>query len=108
MEIARNDLLAGSGSALNEDRRLGRRNRLRHVEHVEPRLARSYRARNVGVILTPNGLFEGPILDAQHSMLRGATENREQLVVLKGLLDVIEGARVHRLHRRLKRYLRGH
>ena len=41
-------------------------------------------------------------------MLGGALEDREQLVVAERLLDVVEGALVHRLHRRLQRRLRGH
>ena len=39
---------------------------------------------------------------------RRALEDRQQLVVAERLLDVIEGALVHRLHRRLQRGLRRH
>ena len=48
------------------------------------------------------------VLDAQLAMLGGALEDREQLVVAERLLDVVEGAFVHRLHRRLQRRLRRH
>src|SRR6185503_16546045 len=41
-------------------------------------------------------------------MLGGAAEDRDELVVPEWLLDVIEGAFIHRLHRRLKRRLRRH
>ena len=41
-------------------------------------------------------------------MLGGAAEDRDQLVVAERLLDVVERALVHRLHRRLQRGLRGH
>src|SRR5947209_12775703 len=41
-------------------------------------------------------------------MLGGATEDRYELVVSEWLLDVIERALVHGLHRRLERRLRGH
>jgi hypothetical protein len=41
-------------------------------------------------------------------MFRRTLENGEQLVVAERLLDVVEGAFVHRLHRRLERSLGGH
>ena len=53
-------------------------------------------------------LTQRAVLHAQLAMLAGALEDREQLVVAERLLDVIEGALVHRLHRRLQRRLRGH
>ena len=41
-------------------------------------------------------------------MLGGTAEDRDELVVAERLLDVVEGASVHRLHRGLQRRLRGH
>src|SRR5215208_2100798 len=41
-------------------------------------------------------------------MFRGAAQDGDQLVVSEWLLDVIEGAFVHRLHSRLQRRLRRH
>jgi len=48
------------------------------------------------------------VLDAQHAVLRGAPEDRDEFVVAERLLDVIERALVHGLHRGLERGLRGH
>ena len=41
-------------------------------------------------------------------MFGGTPDDRHQLVVAERLLDVVERARVHRLHRRLQRRLCGH
>ena len=63
---------------------------------------------DAAALLPANRLLERLVLDAQLAMLGGAAENRHQLVVAERLLDVVERALVHRLHRRLQRRLRRH
>ena len=71
-------------------------------------LARADRPRAALAFVAPDLLLERLVLDAQLAMLGGAAQDRDQLVVAERLLDVIEGAFVHRLHRRLQRGLRRH
>ncbi len=59
-------------------------------------------------LVASNLLLERLVLDAKLPMLGGAPQDRDQLVVAERLLDVVERALVHRLHRRLQRGLRGH
>src|ERR1035437_1990180 len=53
-------------------------------------------------------LLERCVLDAQYAVLRSAPKDRDEFVVAERLLDVIERALVHGLHRGLERGLRGH
>ena len=92
----------------DEHRGIGRRDGLDEPENVEPRLARADRPRDAAALVAPDRLLQRLCSRREASVLGGAAQDRDQLVVAERLLDVIEGAFVHRLHRRLQRRLRRH
>ena len=108
VDVPRDDLLAGSRFALNEDGRFRRRDRLGQPQHLKPAAAVADRAGSDRAFPTLDLLTERPVLDAQFAMLGRPLEDGQQFVVPERRLDVIESALVHRLHRRLQRGLRGH
>ena len=108
VDVARDDFLAGSRLALNEHGRIGRRDGLDEVQHVEPRLADADGTRIAVPLGAADRLLERLVLDAKLAVLGGAPQDRHQLVVAERLLDVVESALVHGLHGGLQGGLRRH
>src|SRR5258708_3974196 len=108
MDVARDHLLSRAGLALDQHGRFGGCDGFGQAQHIEPasRVADGTGAR--GSFAAFDLLAERPVLDTQLAVLRRAFEDGEELVVVKRLLDVIEGALVHRLHGALQRGLRRH
>src|SRR6185295_12795054 len=88
VDVARDYLLTGTGLALDQHRRIGRRHRLGQTQHVEPAPAVPHRPTRRGELVTLDLLAQRPVLDAQLAVFARTLEDRQQLVVAERLLDV--------------------
>ncbi len=108
MDVARDDLLAGAALALDQHRRVGRRDVLGELEHLEEALGLADRPGDRALVPPPDLLLELLVLHPDRAEFAGAPENRDQLVVGERLLDVVEGARIDCADGALQRGLSGH
>ena len=108
VDVARDDFLTGARLALDRAPSIRSARRSRRGAARRSTTCSSRRAARNRCFAPADLLLERLVLDPQLAMLRGAPQDRDQLVVAERLLDVVEGALVHRLHGRLQRGLRGH
>src|SRR5581483_3948064 len=108
VDVAGDDFFAGPRFALDQDGRFGGRHGFGEGHDIQPGLAGADRPTIGATLATLDLLAQRRVLDAQLAVFGGALENRDQLVVPERLLDVVERALVHRLHRGLEGRLGRH
>ena len=108
VDPARHDLLARPALTREEDGRVGGRDRLGELHHLGEGTCLTDRSRRARDVPRADLLLELPVLPLERPCLGGSVHDREQLLVLERLLEVVVRALVDRLHRRLKRRLCRH
>ena len=101
VDVSRNHFLPRSRLAGDQHRGIRRGDRLGETQDIEPRLAAPDGTATGRAFAPLDLLLQRGVLHAQLAMLGGTTEDGQQLVVAKRLLDVVERALVHRLYGRL-------
>ena len=108
VDVVCHHFLAGAALALDQHRRVGRRHVLGELEHFQEALGLADGARHPAAFPAADLLAQLLVLDADRAELAGPPQDRDQLVVGERLLDVVEGAAVHRLDGALQGGLRRH
>src|SRR5258708_33546001 len=108
MDVARDDFFTRTGLTLNQHGRFGGGDRFGQAQHIEPASRVADGTGTRGSFAAFDLLGKRPVLDARLAVLGRSLEDGEELVVVKRLLYVIEGALIHRLHGTLQRGLRRH
>src|ERR1700692_495707 len=100
MNGARDELLAGAATSLDEDRRTARRSLDDEIEHLPHARTLADDVRELVVPLL-DVLTERPILVDQPPPLQRVADDHEHFLVLERLRDVVERPALHRGNRAL-------
>ncbi len=106
MDVPGDDSLSGSRLPLQKNRRIARSHCLGYTQHVEPGPVRADRAKTY--VAFPDLALERFVLRLELPRLGSALDDRNERIVLKRFLNVVERTVVDRGYRRLKRCLRRH